>query len=155
MAHAFEDTLSVMDYPLPVKLGNQLLSHLPIQFKELRDEIITSQYMLQFGDNWDGEGSMSYSPKMWANAVTFICNYANWVFEHYHHIIPTPHIYHGPKGSIDFYWEKETFNLLINFPKEDNGIASFYGDNYSTQRVEGHFNPSNFQNLLFPSLIQF
>ena len=36
-----------------------------------------------------------------------------------------------------------------------NAVASFYGDNYSTQRVEGHFNPLKFQNLLFPSLIQF
>jgi hypothetical protein len=134
---------------LPVELDNHVIAYLPIQLSALREEIIESQYMLQFEDNWDGEGSELYRTQTWINAVSFICNYANWVFDTYKQVIPSPNIYHGPNGSIDLYWEKETFNLLINLPKEDNGVASFYGDDYATQRVEGHFNPLKFQTLLF------
>lgn len=150
-----ENVISVTDYPLSVKLSDVFIANLPIQLQALRDEINTSKYMLQFEDNWDGEGSEPYNAKTWIDAVSFICNYANWVFDCYKQIIPIPNIYHAPKGSIDLYWEKETFNLLINFPKESNGVASFYGDDYATQRIEGHFNPLKFQNLLLPSLIQF
>ena len=144
------DILQIAFNLLPITLENKHISHLPFQLVALRDEINTSKYLLQFEDNWDGEGSEKYSSKTWVKAVSFICNYANRVFYDYGQTIPIPAIYHGPKESIDLYWKNESFNLLVNFPKEDSELASFYGDDHSTQKVEGYFNPEKFQTLLFP-----
>jgi len=53
--------------------------------------------------------------------------------------VPIPAILPGPDGSIDLHWKTEKYELLINIPGDLNAPASFYGDNYSTLKLEGTF----------------
>ncbi len=128
------------------------VADLPPQLENLDRAIQKSRYMLDFPDNWDEEGSPAYSVNTWNIAVFFISNYAAWVLDTFKIVIPTPKILHGPNGSIDLFWKQDHFNLLINIPASKDENATFYGDDYGTQKVEGSFNPENFKQVLFPSL---
>jgi hypothetical protein len=52
-----------------------------------------------------------------------------------------PDIGLGPSGSIDLHWKASSWELLVNIPAELDALATFYGDNYGTQKVRGSMNP--------------
>lgn len=124
---------------------------LPDELKDLASAVEKSKYMLELGNNFDDAGSPAYSEDTWEKAVIFITNYACWLFDIFGKIIATPKIYHAPEGSVDLYWENERFNLLINIPAGGEP-ATFYGDNYGSQVIEGKFDPTMFQQALLPDL---
>ncbi|MFQ5677782.1 MAG: hypothetical protein ACE5G1_17970, partial [bacterium] len=68
-------------------------------------------------------------------------------------VIPTPKITPGPNGSIDILWKSANYRLLINIPDNPKKQASFYGDNFSTDTIEGTFNPSNFNQGLLLTIL--
>ncbi|MBK9338283.1 MAG: hypothetical protein IPM98_17710 [Lewinellaceae bacterium] len=154
-----------------VSLDGNIVAALPIELGELAAAIEQSKYLLALEHGFDAEDKITplieihlaleddfdngsgraYSPETWEKAVRFISGYAQWLFDIFGKVIVTPKIYHGPDGSIDLYWENPRFNLLINIPPGDEP-ATFYGDNYGAQVIEGKFDPAKFQQALLPDL---
>ncbi|MFA5132496.1 MAG: hypothetical protein WC444_04230 [Candidatus Paceibacterota bacterium] len=48
---------------------------------------------------------------------------------------PLPVIGPAGKGSIDFHWKQDKFELLINYSMEGN--IDFYADNYKDSKIQG------------------
>jgi hypothetical protein len=156
---------------IAISLDGNKIATLSTELTELAASIEQSRYILALGHGFDGEhettplleirlvlegdinnnSGRAYSPETWEKAVRFIAGYAQWLFDVFGKVIFTPKIYHGPDGSIDLYWENPRFNLLINIPPGDEP-ATFYGDNYGSQVIEGKFDPSRFQQALLPDL---
>lgn len=135
-----------------IKLNGRVVLTLPKELASLVEAIEQSKYLLEFKDNWDDEGAKKYAPKTWIKATKFIGSYATWLLNIYNRVLATPKIYHGPEGSIDIYWKTEQYNFLINIP-ELGDIATFYGDDYEKQGIEGFFPLENFKESLLPNLM--
>ena len=96
---------------------------------ELKKAIETSKQLLEYEDDWDGEGALGYSKPtldkaekfLTDNALSFWKDNAVWVI--------TPDFCPGPNGSIDLLWKLKDRELLINIPVDENNLAGYYGDN--------------------------
>lgn len=115
-------------------------------------KIEESRYLLDFKENWDDEGSPAYLLSTWKKAVKFVANYTGLIYETFLKSIPTPEIYHSFNGSIDILWKSDKYQLLINIPA-DNSPAKFYGDNYLLDKIQGSFDPANYNQGLILSLL--
>ena len=110
----------------------------------LDEEIKHSRRILDFKENWDGEGSPAYREETWARAVEFTKKLVDLLLIDVPPIedspeMLVPEILPGPNGSIDLDWENERFDLLINISVEGN-LADFYGDAYCENKVKGQVN---------------
>jgi hypothetical protein len=138
---------------LPVTINGKRIAYIPAPLKSVYEAIEKSKYILDLKENWDDEGALGYDFEVWKRAALFISKLSTKIFKSYGQIIKAPKIYHGPNGSIDIYWENESFNLLINIPKI--GLGTFYGDNYKNNKSEGVFDPEIINTNIFPFLIKF
>jgi hypothetical protein len=100
-----------------------------------------SKYILELGDNWDGEGSRGYAFETWRRATEFLRDFALGAAAG-GHSLEAPTIGHAHDGSIDLLWRTKTYRLLINVPAGDGFIATFYGDDYGDESIEGRFSLS-------------
>ena len=127
---------------------------LPIQLKELAHEINNARSVLELSDDWDGEGSKGYEESTFVQATEFVINYALWAWEKIGTIIDVPRILPGPDGTIDLYWKKDEYDLLVNIPEAPNTIVGFYGDDKEATYIEGHFDiKKSYNQSIFLSLI--
>jgi hypothetical protein len=67
---------------------------------------------------------------------------------------PAPRIGPGPNGSVDLYWKERDWELLINIPADSEKLATFYGDDYGSQRIKGSFDPDSFHYGIIPWLFR-
>ncbi|MBA7567308.1 hypothetical protein ES708_09018 [subsurface metagenome] len=142
------------DNRLDIYSESDYIDFLPNTLLHIYDEIEESKYILQLKDNWDDEGSPSYKKSTWIKTIKFIINLSNSALDKCDLIIPRPKIYHGSNGSIDILWKNEDFRLLINVPEDIESSATFYGDDYDKQKIEGTFNPGKLNSGLLLSLIE-
>ena len=103
--------------------------------KQLQAEV-SRQRLLEMEDGWDGEGSPSYSEDTVDRAIEFVVAQARRVSD-FGLSIPTPHIGPGPDGSIDLHWKQSSRELLVNIPADVHKVATFYGDDYKSQKIKG------------------
>jgi len=138
---------------LHLKFGGKVIGYIPKLLISIYEEIEKSKYILELKENWNDDGGVGYDFEVWKKAILFISKLSTRIYKSYGQIIRAPKIYHGPNGSIDVFWENESFNLLINIPK--NGLGTFYGDNYGNNKSEGFFDPTIINSTIFPFLIEF
>ena len=74
------------------------------------------------------------------------------VFNKFNEVIDIPKIYPSSEGSIDLDWETDQYGLLINI-SQFGKRATFYADNKGKQKLEGEFDPKNFNINLLPRAI--
>ena len=86
--------------------------------------------------------SSTYKKSTINRAISFLKKLAYSLWKINQTIIEIPKIQPGPSGSIDICWKTPTFQLLINFPEEENEPASYYGDDYGSNTTEGQFDGS-------------
>jgi len=114
------------------------------KFDELTQKIESSRQMLNWGDNWDGEGSLGYNEVTWTRAITLLRTHISWLWKRHGLIVEAPNILPGPNSSIDVHWRTKNFELLINIPDDPSAQASFYGDDYGQRSVKGTFDPTSY-----------
>ncbi len=154
------------EYPIPVlyildnlsrtievKIGEDYSFSLPIEFQDLAEQIKESTSILDFPDNWDDEGSISYKTETLIRAIDFIIKYAIWIWDEKKVIIDTPSILPSTNGSIDLFWKNNESILLINIPTYSGSIAKFYGDNNADTKIEGEFPVESYNQGVFLCLI--
>ena len=108
---------------------------------QLRAEVARAG-ILELEDNWDGEGSPSYSLDTVDRAIEFAATQAR-VLRDFARCLPMPEIGAGPDGSIDLHWKLPSRELLVNIPADANEVATYYGDDYKTQKIRGSVNARN------------
>lgn len=103
---------------------------LPNSFKVIANEIEESKHLLDLEEDWDGEGGMQITFETWKKAISFIVDYAMWLYDkHQHFVIEPPQINPGPDTSIDLLWRNEKYRLLVNIPENSEQPVEYYGDN--------------------------
>ncbi len=127
-----------------IKLPDENFLEIPSKLEKIADAIEKAGYILDLQDDWDGEGSHAYKPKTWIRAVTFLFNYAMFIYKELNQVIDPPNIYHGPDSSIDIYWAYEDKNLLINIPLDEREKATFYGKYSDGDEVSGKIGTDQF-----------
>ena len=136
------------------EFSGSILGKVPNSLKDIITCIKYSENILTLEDNWDTEGSKSFSEITWKAAAIFLIEYSKQVNNTFGYVIDTPKIYPGPNGSIDIDWETSNYGLIINIA-EGGDSATYYGDNKNRQMTEGIFNPDNFNIHLLPLAIQY
>lgn len=135
------DITSKLEHTLSISLISQELTDIPVELVDVLKAVEQSRYILELEDDWDGEGSSRYQPSVWERAVIFLIELSEKALEAFNTILDAPHIYQGHEGSIDMLWQTDRYQLLVNFPEDVNSRASFYGDNFNMDTVEGTFDP--------------
>ena len=103
-------------------------THIPSVFSNLNDAIEASRYITELKEDWDEEGSPSYSKSTWTRATRFLKKHALSLWQDHRVAIEVPQILPGPDGSIDIRWRTDKRELVINVPANVNEPASYYGD---------------------------
>lgn len=98
--------------------------------------------MLDWGDNWDGEGSPGYSAATWERAADFLAHSATELWQRHSRAIPVPDIAPGPNGSFDFHWQVSDRELLLNLPANLDSLVDFYGDTSDGESIKGRAHAS-------------
>jgi len=122
-----------------IKITDNFFIELPRIFNELACKIEDSKSITALQENWDDEGSVGYKQETYIQAVDFLAKYAIWIWDAFNILIDTPEILPAQNGSIDLFWKKGKYDLLINIPPYPNAIAKFYGDDKKVTKIEGEF----------------
>lgn len=114
---------------------------LPCSFEGLKDEIESSKYIIELEEGWgDEEEGEAYDVKMWERTVKSLINMYTTSFNLFNVMPDFPQIYHGPNSSIDILWERYDYQILANFPKEEDKQISYYGEIFDKESFKGAFN---------------
>jgi hypothetical protein len=100
----------------------------PPIIKKLGEAIQRSRVILELPDDWDEEGSPSYSESTWNRAAEFLFHNTSRIWRSHRLSLDIPKILQGPDGSIDLLWRTAKRDLLINLPANPDELGSFYGD---------------------------
>jgi hypothetical protein len=88
----------------------------------------------------EGEKDL-YSEETLDRAVAFLKTHIERVWRSYGTKAPIPTIGSGPRGSVDLYWKRPSFELLVNIPASADDLGTFYGRDKNQQTVKGSFDP--------------
>ncbi len=107
----------------------------------LESEIEQSRKMLELEEDWDDNGAHPISKETWERATGLLrrmmisCNHATGC------AAPVPIISACADGTIDIYWDTDSFRLLINVVPVALGNCEYYGESKSGQTMKGKFSP--------------
>jgi len=106
--------LGTYKYKIKTELGKML------------DNIEDSEYILYLSDNYDNNGSLVPSLPAYNNAILFLVNFSNFLYEKWELYLDLPTITAARDGSIDLSWRSEPLEvgMLINF--HTDGIKNQY-----------------------------
>lgn len=138
---------------LSIDLISQTVTDIPIDLARILEAVEQSRYILELEDDWDDEGSKGYQPLVWERVVIFLIRLSEKALASFNIVLDAPQIYHGYEGSIDLLWRTDKYQLLVNFPEDDDSPGSFYGDNFNIDTFEGTFKPSKVECSLLAFLV--
>ena len=102
----------------------------------------------------EDEEALGFSSEALVRAKAFLLTQSKQFRKICGYFPPAPRIGPGPRGSVDLYWKEKDWELLINVPLESTKLATFYGDDYGSQKIKGSFAPSSFHYGIIPWLIR-
>jgi hypothetical protein len=113
-------------------------------FERLLDRAIeSSTWILSLPRNFDGEGSPAPAASTFSHAATLLRSLTFEGRRLGRPEFPLPRITPGPSGSIDLFWETESFELLVNVPADPFAPISFDGDNFGSVTLTGSIAPDD------------
>ncbi len=122
---------------------------LALSLGSLEEEIEASKYLLELPDGWDGENGTKYDIRTWERATKFLRAMYQTAYRRFNVIPDTPDIFHGPSGSIDIWWDKPNYQILVNCPEDETKQVSFGGEEFNKGSFKGSFNITD----SYPSLL--
>jgi hypothetical protein len=133
---AYSKLLSILQQSL--ELRKKGLNYVN-QFQTLLKE---ADHLLEFEDDWDGNGSPGYSLETLQGAKDFLISIYSRIWSKHQAKPDLPKISPGPDGTIDLHWKTGHRELLINIPVGGKGFAEFYGDNFEEEQLKGNLDLS-------------
>lgn len=142
LAHKEVFIMPVADADITIKVQNLKLK-LPNALKTLADEIEKSIYLLDLEKDWDDEGGLPIKFETWKRAISFVVDYAIWLYNaQQHFVIEPPQINSGPGTSIDLLWRNDKYRLLVNISEDSEKPIEYYGDNnLGENSIKGKLKP--------------
>jgi hypothetical protein len=123
---------------------DKVAATLPEALRPLADKIVRSRRILDWPDDFDGEGSPSYDQAVWLRAVVFVVSNALRLWQDRGIAIPAPDIGPGPWGSVDVHWRRPGRELLLNIPVNEHEPIDYYGhDGSFVHDVRGALDPED------------
>jgi hypothetical protein len=101
-----------------------------------RQRVQKTRSLLDLPEDWDDNGAPRFSESHWKRISSFLVNAGTVILERRQAILAMPSVTPVPDGSIDLHWKTAEGELLINVPSE-NGVATFYGDNFGKRKIKG------------------
>jgi len=108
-----------------------------VSYQELKAEIEKTKRILELQDDWDGEGSPGYAVETFNRAIAFLNTYAQRLWESDGIPLPVPRIGPGPEASIDLYWKRPRWELLVNISADPSEAASYSAEDDGGHRSRG------------------
>jgi hypothetical protein len=139
-----EATMSqqIVDHILETQ--RQFGANVPSELNALTDAVESCRDILDWPDDWDGEGSLAYAETTWNRMAALLLDNAARLWHDCQVKIATPVVYNGPQGSIDIYWALSDRKLLINVPPVPEEPISFYGHIANTSNeIKGALNDAD------------
>lgn len=127
---------------------------LPGWLSGLTDTIKESTSILEIGDNWDEYGSPGYDEGTLVKAINLLVLYARKILDENEIIIDAPRICASQDGSIDLFWETDTYKLLINIPRDETAMATYYGRHDTGEFINGGIFHNSFETGVSQFLIK-
>ncbi len=107
---------------------------------DLGSALVKSREILDWPDDWDGEGSPGYKESTWNRVQDFLLETAESLWRDNGVLVPVPRISAGPEGSFDIHWRSAGKELLINIPEDKTDPVSYYGDDREGNVTKGQLN---------------
>lgn len=128
-----EDSIYKLKYYfIPNKYEYYDFKNLRIKVRKELNHIIKcfqeSEYISSLKEDWDDNEGKPISFQTWTNAVNFVNDYSDWIFNYFGIVISEPQIQPGPNETIDIVWRNDNYRFLINIPQDKNFQAGYYGD---------------------------
>lgn len=123
--------------------GAKRLRVLPPNYAEIKTAVIRSRIMLEWEENWDGEGSPKYETATWNRGTTLLLRSIQRLWQAHRLQVDIPRISPGAAGSIDIHWRNDKYKLLLTIACDPNERANFYGENSVHEDMEGNLTTSS------------
>ncbi len=97
-----------------------------------------SQTILNYPNNWDGEGAEPFKEETWKRSVKLLKNILSNIWGNLKDI-SIPSILPLSDSSIDIYWDTSIFELLINVPSKSSELVHYSGGprDHPENEIEG------------------
>lgn len=97
-----------------------------------------SQTILNYPNNWDGEGAETFKEETWERSVKLLKNILYNIWEALKNF-SLPSILPVPDSSIDIHWDTNIFELLINIPSKSKELIHYSGEpnGHPENEIEG------------------
>lgn len=108
--------------------------------KNIEEALDEASEILSYEYDWDDEGAEVLDVTSFDNAIEFVVNFSNYIYENNRKIVATPYIDILRDGSVSIHWESEMNQLLIIFDKNDCDSYSFYmqyGESENKEFIKG------------------
>lgn len=92
--------------------------------------------ILEWSDDWDGEGSPAYRAETLDQAQNFLVEGALALWHAQGRPVAAPEVSPGPDGTIDLFWRIGSRELLINVPVDADESMGYYGDD-AGEKIKG------------------
>lgn len=102
----------------------------------------------------DPDGDIVYSAETLERAIAFLKLHIEWLWRVGGTRAPMPTIGPGPAGSVDLFWKRRSWKLLVNIPSPHDALANFYGDDYGKQKVKGTIDPEKVSHTIAACLME-
>ena len=98
-------------------------------FKDsLEQEVIRARQTLPSNDDWDGEGAPGFKEQTIDAAAAFLRQQADLALRNSGVMIDIPILAPGPgDGSVDVFWNKDYYQLLVNISADLSDTIAYYG----------------------------
>lgn len=114
---------------------------------QLDEILIGANKLLKLPENFDDEGSPSYSYQTLTNTADFLTKLWQVMLDNNLKEIPVPEVLPGPNGTIDILWETGKFDLLINISTGEVPDIDYYG-RMGEYEIEGFNDSSVFEKII-------
>lgn len=118
---------------------------------EIEEEIAKAKNLVADVDDEEGP---SFSEAALEMATKFLRVQSSWIWNACGHRMPVPTIGPGPDGSVDLYWKRPTWELLVNLPVHAQAFATYSGFDADGGKSKGRFDANGSAIDLSPWLMR-
>ncbi|HYM60338.1 MAG TPA: hypothetical protein VEZ11_05540 [Thermoanaerobaculia bacterium] len=108
---------------------------------DLDSAIEMSKSLLDLGPDWDDAGAKPIDASTWKRATGFLRRTMAKATRSAGPSVPVPRISPCSDGSIDLFWKRPGFQLLINIQPSGTVASDFYGETPNGFELKGTFDP--------------
>ena len=116
---------------------------------DLEQQLAGYRWMLELGEDWDGEGASPVHIDALNRAVDFTRKAVAGAAARQGGPADPPKLSPGPMGSVDVHWEYPNRELAVNISADQRTLATFYFRSDEETRISGEGSNAAVASLVF------